>query len=125
MARVNDKDDSIWRWVIHHYRFDPDRDERRNVVVAAFDNEREFRAEFERYAEAIDREIASGNRSSRENVSGVALEPGHISAAARGHNVRRAIEHGVNPTRLLQSGPLPSTMAVFTTSVETSPTDDD
>lgn len=119
MARVNDADDSIWRWVIHHYRFDPGRHERRNVVVAAFDNEGEFRTEFERYAAVINHEIASGNRSSRENVSGTVLEPGHISAAARGHNLRRAVEHGVNPTGLLRSGPLPRNMAILSTSVET------
>ena len=39
MSEVDSEDDTIWRWVIHHYRFDPTRSERRNVVVAAYDND--------------------------------------------------------------------------------------
>ena len=113
MALVNHEDDTIWRWVIHHYRFDPARRERRNVVVAAYDNETEFRAEFDRYAAMIGAEIAADIRSDHENLSGVALEPGHLAAAARGHNVRRALEHGVNPQPLLSDGPLPQSMAIL------------
>lgn len=114
MAEVDRNDDFIGRWVIHHYRFDPARRERRNVVVAAYDNEREFQTEFERHAQMIRNEIAAGTRSSRENLSGVILEPGYLAASARGHKVRRAIEHGVNPARLLATGPLPQNMAVLT-----------
>jgi hypothetical protein len=33
--------------VVRHYRFDPARRERRHVVVAAFDNKREFEAPIE------------------------------------------------------------------------------
>ena len=76
-------------------------------------NQREFRKEFRRYSAMIQREISSGARSSRETISGMELEPGHLRAAALGHNVRRAIEHGVNPSRLLRTGPLPHNMAVF------------
>ncbi|WP_309617624.1 hypothetical protein [Salinibacterium sp.] len=113
MAKVNHDDDTIWRWVIHHYQYDPDRRERRNVIVAAYDNESEFREEFDRAAAKIRVEIAAGNRSNRENLSGVVWEPGHRAAAARGHTVRRAIEHGVNPRPLLSDGPLPHNMALL------------
>jgi len=37
-------DDSIERFIVRHYRYDPQRRGRRHVVVAAFDNEPEFRA---------------------------------------------------------------------------------
>jgi hypothetical protein len=114
VAEVDRDDDTIWRWMIHHYQFDPARRERRNVAVAAYDNEREFQTEFERCAQMIRNEIAAGTRSSRENLYGVVLEPGHLAASALGHNVRRAIEHGVNPARLLATGPLPQNMAVLT-----------
>ncbi|TFC17924.1 hypothetical protein E3O19_05380 [Cryobacterium algoritolerans] len=114
MAEVDRNDDTIWRWVLHHYRFDLARRERRNVVVAAYDSESEFQTEFERYTQIIRDEIARGTRSSRENLSGVTLEPGHLSAAARGHNARRAIEHGVSPERVLTTGALPHNMAVLT-----------
>jgi hypothetical protein len=122
VAEVDHNDDTIWRWVIHHYRFDPARRERRNVVVAAYDNESEFQTEFERYTQIIRDEIAGGTRSSGENLSGVTLEPGYLAAAARGHNARRAIEHGVSPERVLTTGALPRNMAVLTfTKDETSP----
>jgi hypothetical protein len=113
VGSVDHEDDSIRRWVIYHYRFDPERNERRNVVVAAFDNQREFLKEFGNYSAMIQREISSGAGSSRETISGVELEPGHLRAAALGHNVRRAIEHGVDPSRLLRTGPLPRNMAIF------------
>jgi hypothetical protein len=37
MARVDPEDDTIWRFIACHYRYDPQRQERRHVVVAAFD----------------------------------------------------------------------------------------
>jgi hypothetical protein len=114
VAQADREDDTIWRWVIQHYRFDPSRRERRNVVIAVFDNERQYQTEFERRAELIHDDIAAGTRSSRENLSGVILEPGHLAAAARGHNARRAIEHGVSPERVLNTGALPHNMAVLT-----------
>ena len=114
MAEIDRNDDTVWRWVIHRYQFDPSRRERRNVVVATYDNEREFQTEFERHAQILRNDIAAGARSSRENLGGVVLEPGYLAASARGHNVRRAIEHGVSPGRLLPTGPLPQNMAVLT-----------
>src|SRR5271166_5524637 len=38
VGMVDPDDDSICRWVVSHFRYDPARNERRNVVVAAFDN---------------------------------------------------------------------------------------
>jgi hypothetical protein len=59
-------------------------------------------------------EIAAGTRSSCENLSGVTPEPGYLAAAARGHNVRRAVEHGVNLKRVLATGALPHNIALLT-----------
>ena len=126
MAEINRKDDTVWRWVIHRYQFDPSRRERRNVVVATYDNEREFQTEFDRHAQILRNDIAAGARSSRENLGGVVLEPGYLAASARGHNVRRAIEHGVSPGRLLVTGPLPQNMAMLTFATsETEPSIED
>jgi hypothetical protein len=50
MAVVDPDDDSIQRYVVWHYCYDADRNERRNVVVAAFDEEQEFLAEITRRA---------------------------------------------------------------------------
>ena len=44
VARVDPGDDSIERFIVRHYRYDPQRRERRHVVVAVFGNEREFQA---------------------------------------------------------------------------------
>ncbi|MET4637701.1 hypothetical protein [Mycetocola sp. 2940] len=121
MSEVDPDDDTIWRWVIHHYRFDPTRNQRRNVRVAAYDDESEFRSELDRYTELIRSEIAVGTRSNRESVSGIALEPGHLAAQAGGHDVRRAIEHNVNPERLLRTAPIPHNMALLGFHDEDSP----
>lgn len=121
MSEVDPDDDTIWRWVIHHYRFDPMRNQRRNVRVAAYDDESEFRSELDRYTELIRSEIAAGTRSNSESISGIALEPGHLAAQARGHDVRRAIEHGVNPEPLLRTGPIPHNMALLGSHDEDSP----
>ena len=47
MAEVDPEDDSIRRFIVRHYQYDPRRHERRHVVIAAFDNEREMWARME------------------------------------------------------------------------------
>lgn len=46
-------------------------------------------------------------------VSGRVLHPGYREEHARGHLVRRAMEHGVDPRRLPAGGRLPSNVTVF------------
>jgi len=45
VTEVDPSDDSKTRYIVFHYRFDAARRERRNVQVAAFDDEAEFLAE--------------------------------------------------------------------------------
>ena len=45
VGTVDPNDDSSHRYVVWHFRFDPSRNERRNVVVAAFDTQEEFFAD--------------------------------------------------------------------------------
>ena len=104
--------------VLYHYRFDPERGERRNVVVAAYDDEAEFHSQLARYAAAVTAEIAAGTRSPRENVSGGEKEAGYQAAHARGRNVGRAIAHGASPRAIMNSGSLPSNMAVISFSAD-------
>jgi len=113
MPAIDPDDDTARRWVIHHFRFDPERNQRRYVFVAAFDNEREYRAAIVRASDEVTAEIAAGTRDPRENISGLVMEPGHLAAAARGHKIRRAMEHGVIPAGLLSAGPLPTNMSVI------------
>jgi hypothetical protein len=41
VGEVDPKDDAIERWLVMEVRYDSDRRERRNVVIAAFDSEDE------------------------------------------------------------------------------------
>lgn len=103
---------------MHHYRFDPARNQRRNVVVAAYDNAAEFESNLDRYSTRVRAEISAGTRSDREHVSGAVLHPGYRSEQARAHAVHRAIRHGADFRQLLSDGPLPTNMAVFGTTDE-------
>ena len=113
MGQVDVDDDTICRWVIRHYRFDSARSERRDVVVAAYDDEAEYERELDVVSSRIRAEVLAGTRSSREHVSGTVVHPGYQAAQARGHAVRRAVNHGADPRPLLSDGPLPTNMAVF------------
>jgi len=98
---------------MHHYRFDPERGERRNVVVAAYDNEAEFTTALEAYSRRIRAEVDSGTRDDVEHVSGVLWHPGYHAEQARGRTLRRASGHGVDPRRVPLDGPLPSSIGFF------------
>ena len=95
MARVDPESDDIRRFIVRHYRYDPQRRERRHVVVAVFDNEPEFRACMASVQAEIGRRQERGEPADPgEHVSGVVHEPGYLRRAANGHLVRRAIRHG-------------------------------
>ena len=113
MPEVDPRDDAIWRWVLHHYRFDPERRQRRNVVVAAYDNEAEFDAALATYSQRIRAEIDRGARDDAERVSGGTWPPGHHSAQLRGRTLSEAVSHGVDPRRVSLEGPLPSNKFFF------------
>ncbi len=81
MARVDVEDDSIRRFVVRHYRYDPVRHERRHVVFAAFDNEAEFLALLESIRGDIERRRTAGepidhneHSSGRSTIRGIADE---------------------------------------------------
>ena len=114
MAEVDPDDDAITRYVVRHYRFDPERHERRHVVVAAYDNEREMRRQIERIGAELARWRDAGEPvDRREHASGGVVRPGDRERAATGHAVRRAIAHGVSPRSLLVNRELPRNMAVL------------
>jgi hypothetical protein len=101
MAQVDPENDNIQRFIVRHYRYDPERHERRHVVVAAFDNEPEFQARMQEVgAEIRRRREHEANVDRREHASGAIYEPGHLRRAANGHLLWRAISHGVAPPGL-------------------------
>ncbi len=113
VGRVEPEDDSIRRFIVRHYRYDPARRERRHVVVAAFDNEPEFLACVERVrAEIAQRRGREEGVDPREHASGVVHEPGYLRRAANGHLLRRAFKHGVTGLQV-EELELPCNMSVF------------
>jgi hypothetical protein len=95
VARVDPGDDGIERFIVRHYRYDPQRRERRHMVVAAFDNEAEYRVCMDSVQDEIEARRARGEAvDRREHVSGVVHEPGYLRRAANGHLLIRAIRHG-------------------------------
>lgn len=113
MAEVDPADDTISRWVIHHYMFDPQRNQRRNVLVGAYDNEAEFQAALQDRTDRLRAETASDGRDTAERVSGVVWPPGHHAMQARGRLLSQATAHGVDPRRVPLDGPLPSNVSFF------------
>lgn len=109
MASVDPEDDDIRRFVVHHYRYDPERHERRHVLVGAFDNAAEARACLDRVRAGIDRRRETDPAfDGREYVSSGTLEPGDRRRGANSRLLRRTIRHGVAPGDWAQDLELPS-----------------
>ncbi|HZZ54659.1 MAG TPA: hypothetical protein VFE26_10295 [Trebonia sp.] len=114
MAQVDPEDDSIQRFIVRHYRYDPERRERRHVVVAAFDNEPEFQACIREVEAEIRHRRENGEVvDRREHASGTIRGPGYLRRAANGHLLWRAIRHGVSPPAL-EGLELPANMSSVT-----------
>jgi hypothetical protein len=112
VAALNPDDDTVRRYVVLHYRYDPDRHERRHVVVGAFDNESEYDACLVATGNALDAQRDSGEAvDPREHVSGTVYEPGYRRLQQNGRLLRRAAEHGVWPPNW-QDLELPSNIGV-------------
>ena len=114
VARVDVEDDSIRRFVVRHYRFDPVRHERRHVMVAAFDNEAESLTLLESIRDDIERRRTAGDPVDRnEHASGTVYEPGDRRRAATGHLIRKMMAHGVDPRPWIDMNDLPSNIVFF------------
>lgn len=114
VARADSDDDTLRRFIVRHYRYDPERRERRHVVVAAFDSRREFTACMAKASEQIERRRSAGEHvDPGEHVSGVVHEPGYGRRAANGRLVIRAISHGVAPGPWLDNLEMPPNVAVL------------
>jgi hypothetical protein len=101
VAAVDPNDDSIQRWVVWHFRYDPERKQRRNVVVAAFDNLDEFNETIQRLAAELRQRKDRGETvDHREHIGGTPYEPGHHRLQDNAHMVKRAIKRGVTPPGL-------------------------
>jgi hypothetical protein len=94
VVAVDPDDDTVRRYVVRHYRYDPDRHERRHVVVAAFDNESEWDACLGAAEAALRARRDAGEVvDPREHVSGAVYARGYRRLQQNGRLVRRAAEH--------------------------------
>ncbi len=73
---IDPNDDSLDRWIVWHYRYDPERRERRNVVVACFDNRRVFMKFMERSNAELELAKLDGRADKKEHISGVVWDAG-------------------------------------------------
>ena len=113
MPHVDPEDDSIERFIVRHYRYDPQRRERRHVVVAAFDNEQESDACMASVGGRIRARRERGEPvDPREHASVVVHEPGYLLRAANGHLLSRAIRRGAGGSSS-EDLELPSNMSVL------------
>jgi hypothetical protein len=113
LAEVDPEDDTIRRYVVRHYAYDPDRHERRHMTVAAFDNEAEFGALFGRLSEELRRRRDDSDEfDQREHYSGVVLEAGYSQLQQNGRLIRDAMARGVRIDRLLEELELPQNVGV-------------
>lgn len=88
---IDPNDDSIDRWVISHYRYDPERRERRNMVVACFDNRRASMKFFDRANSELKVAQSEGRADKKERITGARLKAGYRAE--------------INQRKLLQGGP--------------------
>lgn len=73
VAEIDPDDDTLHRYVLHWYRYDLERRERRNTAVAAYDDEREFTRHFDELRARLEEPKASGLSEPVEDISGVVL----------------------------------------------------
>jgi hypothetical protein len=98
MACVDHNDDSVRRFIVRHYAYDPGRHERRHILVAAYDNEPEFKEQIDRRSRELKNRRERGESvDPREHISGTCLEPGEAHRRAAVRLVMAAIRHGVAP----------------------------
>ena len=79
MAEVDPSDDSRKRWILQWFRFDPKRNERCNVTVAAYSRKREFDREFRNLQTDLDALKSAGRAEDVEFISGVEHRKGYLA----------------------------------------------
>lgn len=115
MAIVDPDDDTVLRHVVRHYRYDPDRHERRHVSVAAYSTEPEFDREMDRRAaDLAQRRRDDPDTDPQEHISGVSLEPGYRTLQANGRLLQQMMLHGAYDPAVVAELDLPSNVGVLT-----------
>jgi hypothetical protein len=88
-SNIDPNDDSIDRWLVWHYRYDPERRERRNIVIACFDNRRAFTRFLERSKADLNEAQLAGRADKEERITGVMWKEGYREEIAQRRLFRR------------------------------------
>lgn len=80
---MDPRDDSKNRWILEWYRFDPERNERRYVPIAAYTRKREFNRAFRELGKELEARKATGLSEEVEHVTGVQHHKGYLAEVRR------------------------------------------
>jgi hypothetical protein len=79
VAEVDPGDDGRSRWILQWFRFDPERNERRRVTVAAYSRKREFDREFRKLQADLNVLKSEGRAEDVEYICGVKHGRGYLA----------------------------------------------
>jgi hypothetical protein len=102
MGPIEISDDSKSRWVVFHYRYVEQRKQRRQVVIACFDNRREWRRFIREDSKRLQAAKEGGTADPKERISGN-FRPAGYDRAYR--EVRRLSRNSARSTPMEISGP--------------------
>jgi hypothetical protein len=97
VGQIDVNDDSVIRYVLKHYKFDPSRNEYRHVVIGVFSKKREFKKLLKIAKKEL--ESKTGDQYRREYISGEVIFPGDLEKKRHSRFIKRLIAHGVSPDK--------------------------
>jgi hypothetical protein len=97
MSEIDISDDSLTRYVVKHYKFDPSTKHFIHLELMAFDNKKELEMKISELGKSLKHLQDSHEVTSKEYIYGAIYKPGHFDQTNQMHLVKRMIRHGVNP----------------------------
>ena len=101
-GEVNVKDDSLDRWYVTHYKYDPDRKQVRHVFLKAFSNQKGQMKYFKTVAQELEERKLVEEVPRKEHITGGHYAPGYHARVRE--NRRRNGGIGANSVRLRRVG---------------------
>ncbi len=88
---VDIKDDSLDRWYVNHKRFDPERNEVRNVFLKAFSNQKSQMKYFTEMSEPLEARKLAGEVPRYEHIMGGHYAPGYHAQVRENRRQNRGV----------------------------------
>jgi len=88
---VDVKDDSLHRWYVSHKRFDPDRNEVRNVFLKAFSNQKGQMKFSKEVSDPLEARKLAGEVPFYEHISGGHYQPGYHAQVIENRRQNRGV----------------------------------